>query len=151
MKRVCCGLGILLSLLVLPPTPLAGQGPPIRLDIAPVDAQFAMPSHVDFELGWMDHPGFLANVEPRSRNKPNWQLFLAASSADMGGYGKSVQDLLFRPEGSAQWQPLTQNPQLVAEGAGEATVRIYLRVLLNWEADIPGSYSLPLEFSSSTF
>lgn len=155
--RTVVRLAVLASLpLLLGPGALAAQrpggaGPVAAVTVAPADVVFPAPSEVDFDNGWVDHGGVAITVEPRNRNRQNWQLFLQASAADMGGYGKPAQDIRVRVEGSSSWIPLNTTAQLIAEGTGAATVTVYYRLLLDWSTDLPGTYSVPLEYSSSSF
>ena len=150
-------LAILASLaLFIGPGALAAQrpvgtGPTAAVTAAPADVVFPVPFEVDFDNGWVDHGGVAITVEPRNRNRQNWRLFLQASAADMGGYGKPVQDIRVRVEGSSSWIPLNTTAQLIAEGTGTATVTVFYRLLLDWSTDLPGTYSVPLEYSSTSF
>lgn len=133
------------------PLALAAQGgPPSNVTLAPADVVFRSPADIDFDGGWVDHGGISVTVEPRNRQRPNWQLFVQASGADMGGYGKPVQDILVRAEGGS-WTPLGATGTLVAEGSGPATVTLFFRLLLDWTLDEPGVYSVPIEYSATSF
>jgi hypothetical protein len=145
-----------LAVLLAAPTALAAQGrpgggPPANVTVAPTDVLFPAPAEVDFETGWVDHGGVTISVEPRNKNRPNWQLFVQASAADMGGYGKPVEDILVRVEGSSSWIPLSTTARLVAEGSGAASVTVYYRLTLDWATDGPGTYTVPIEYSASSF
>lgn len=128
-----------------------GGGPPADLTVVPVDVAFPMPDQFSFNAGFVDHGGVTVTVEPKNKNRQNWQLFVQASAADMGGYGKPVQDVLVRAQGSPTWIPLTTTAQLIAEGTGTSTITIYYRLLLDWALDAPGTYSVPLEYYSTSF
>lgn len=128
-----------------------GGGPPANLTVAPVDVAFPPPDQFAFGAGFVDHGGVSITVEPKNKNRQNWQLFVQASAADMGGYGKPVQDVLVRAQGSATWIPLTTTTQLIAEGTGTSTVTIYYRLLLDWGVDAPGTYSVSLEYNTTSF
>ena len=128
-----------------------GGGPGAQLTISPADVVFPSPSEVDFDMGWVDHSGVTITVEPRNRNRQSWQLYVQAGAADMGGYGKPVQDIMVRVEGSSSWVPISTTAQMIAEGSGPATVTVHYRLLLDWSLDAPGSYSVPLEYDSTAF
>lgn len=135
--------GVTLALL---PALAAGQGgPPTEITVTPMDVMFSTPSYLDFDAGWVDHGGITVTVSPRNRNRP-WQLHIQAAAADMGGYGKPVQDILFRVQGASTWTPLTTTTQLVTQGSGDMTFTVYLRLLLDWTVDEAGTYSVPFEF-----
>lgn len=152
-RRRVAAAAVAALLLVMAPAAEA-QGPPgapAALSVAPADVAFPTPADADFVVGWVDHGGVSVTVEPRNRNRANWQLFLQASAADMGGYGKPVQDLRVRADGSSTWVALSTTPILVAEGTGVTTVTVHFRVLLDLKRDDPGSYSVPLEYTATTF
>lgn len=140
-----------LAAAALAPSPAAAQGPGAAITLAPADVVFPSPNDVDFDAGWVDHGSVAVTVEPRNRNRQNWQLFVQASAADMGGYGKPVSDILVRASGSPDWVPLSTAATLVAEGTGAATITLYYRLLLAWSLDSPGAYTVPLEYSASSF
>lgn len=156
MRGILLVAGLALWGLALPSTaeaqgpPGGGGGPPAGLSVEPADVVFASPSELEFDLGWVDHGGVSITVEPRA-NRPNWQLFVQASAADMGGYGKPVQDLQVRVQGSSSWMSLNTTAQMIAEGSGTSTVTVYYRLMLSWSVDAPGAYSVPLEYTASSF
>lgn len=143
VRSLVAGFGLAL----LPAAVDAQGGPPLVLTVVPADLLFPTPTDASFDMGWVDHGGVTVSVSPRNPNRPGWQLFISALAADMGGYGKPVQDILFRVQGSGTWTPLNTVDQLVAQGSGDTTITIYFRLGLSWEADLPGSYSVPFEIS----
>ncbi|MFO7893914.1 MAG: hypothetical protein R6U63_09275 [Longimicrobiales bacterium] len=156
--RVWSGiLGAAVLLLIAAPGTLVAQGPPggggpsANVTVAPPDILFPAPAQLDFEAGWVEHGGVSITIEPRNKNRQNWQLFVQASAADMGGYGKPVNDILVRVQGSASWAPLGTTAQLLAEGSGATTVTVYYRLALDWTLDAPGTYSVPIEYTSTSF
>jgi hypothetical protein len=151
VTRRWTGWAWLLAVLVAAPATASAQGPPAATTIVPGDVFFPSPGVATVDLGWVDHGGVTVTVEPRNRNRPRWQLFAAATAADMGGYGKPVQDILYRVQGAADWTPLTPSAQLVASGSGAQTVTVYFRLLVDWSLDLPGTYSVPVAFSTTTF
>jgi hypothetical protein len=120
------------------------------MTVAPTDVVFTPPRELEFDVGWVDHVGVSITIEPRG-NRPNWELFVQASAADMGGYGKPVQDILVRVQGSTVWTPLSTTALLVGQGSGPATVTVYYRLLVDWTRDGPGAYTVPLEYTSRSF
>lgn len=131
------------------PSALAGQA--VDITLAPAEVAFPSPTDVAFDDGWVDHGGVSVTVEPKNRNRQSWQLFIQATAADMGGYGKPVQDILVRAQDSSTWIPLGTTGTLVAEGTGAGTVTLHFRLLLEWALDAPGVYSVPLEYTASAF
>lgn len=131
--------------------PPGGAGPAANVTVAPADILFPTPGEVDFDVGWVDQGGVSITVEPKNKNRPNWQLYVQASAADMGGYGKPVGDILLRVQGSSSWVPLSTTARMLAQGSGTATVTVYYRLALGWAVDAPGAYSVPIEYTSSSF
>lgn len=128
-----------------------GGGPQANVTVSSAEVLFPSPTYAEFDNGWVDHGGVTVTVEPRNKNRQNWQLFVQAAAADMGGYGKPVQDILVRVQGSASWTPLSTTAQMVAEGTGTGTVTLYYRLLLDWSLDAPGTYTVSFDYSSTTF
>jgi hypothetical protein len=152
VTRLLAAFGLAAGLVAALPAAGAAQGgPSAKVTVSPADVVFASPSEFDFDAGWVDHGGVTITVEPKNRNRQNWQLFVQASAADMGGYGKPVQDIMVRAQGSASWIPLGTTAQMIAEGTGTTTVTLYYRLLLDWSVDAPGAYSVPLEYTSTSF
>lgn len=153
-RRTWLALVVLTAVAWLAPGTVEAQrgGPQANVTPTPADVLFSSPNEVDFNTGWVEHLGGVSLlVEPRNKNRPNWQLFVQASAADMGGYGKPVQDIQVRVEGSSAWTSLSTTALLVGEGTGSTTVTLYYRLLLDWAVDAPGSYSVPLEYSATSF
>lgn len=148
------GPGIISGLLLaagLAAGSLEGQGPPpARVTLLPPTVVFPSPGEAQFDVGWVEQDGMIA-VEPRNANRPNWQLFIRATAADMGGYGKPVEDVLYRADGASDWVPLSTAPQLLAEGSEPGTITVRFRLRLDWLTDVPGVYDLPFSITSSTF
>jgi hypothetical protein len=136
-----------LGLALLPAVVNAQGGPPVNVTVTPTEVLFPTPTVASFEAGWVDHGGVTVTVSPRNQNRPNWQLNISASAADMGGYGKPVQDLMFRVQGTSTWVPLNTVDQPVLQGSGNSTITVFFRVRLDWYSDVPGTYSVPFEFS----
>lgn len=131
------------------PSALAAQA--VDITLAPAEVAFPSPTEVAFDAGWVDHGGISVTVEPKNRNRQSWQLFISATAADMGGYGKPVQDVLVRAQDASAWNPLSTTETLVAEGTGAGTVTLHFRLLIDWTADEPGVYSVPLRYTASAF
>lgn len=128
------------------PTGVHAQGN-VRTTITPVAVAFPTPGVGDFSAGYID--GGPVEVDIQSRpSRVTWELQLRADAPDMGGYGKPVADILWRPEGSTSWQPLSTLDQVVASGSGDQLVRVHFRLRLDWAFDEPGSYSVPVTFTA---
>ncbi len=155
--RAARGLGIaavLCAAAAILATPIAAQGGPppgvggggaLRLSLSQEAIAFPMPGIAEFDAGWVDATGITAEVTDRGR-PDTWELRVRADVADMGGYGKPVGDILFRPEGSNTWTPLSTTDQVIAQGSGDGSVTIYFRLRLDYAADLPDNYTADLTF-----
>ncbi len=128
---------------------VAGQPSSHQLVIRPAAIAFSQPGVADFEAGWIE---FSQNVRVRVRpNLPGgstWTLCLRSDDPDLGGYGKAVSDLEWRPNNDPGWRPLETSDQLVATGRGNGNVRLRFRVLLSYALDEPGNYGAVLAFTA---
>lgn len=118
----------------------------LQLTLSSATVGFPTPGVADFDARWIEHPGFVVSVSSRPPTS-TWELRVRADAADLGGYGKSVSDLLWRTEGSAMWTPLTGSDEPIAAGQGDTEITVYFRLLLDWEHDQPDVYSAGLTFS----
>lgn len=146
------GLALVIgSLLALYAAPAAAQGPPAdrgRLDVALATAVvFPTPTVADYDTGWVEHTGFIVSIASRPATEP-WELRLRANTATMGGYGKPIDDILWREDGSTIWTPLAGTEQMVLQGNGDQDVTLHFRVRLDWSKDSPDTYSAGLSFSA---
>lgn len=136
--------------LALHAAPGAAQGPPDRgrLNVSLATAVvFPTPTIADYDTGWVEHTGFIVTIASRPATEP-WELRLRANTATMGGYGKPIDDILWREDGSTVWTPLAGTEQMVLQGNGDQDVTLHLRVRLDWLTDSPGTYSAGLSFSA---
>jgi hypothetical protein len=123
-------------------------GPPIRVTPTPATIAFPTPGIAEFDLGHVDQSGVTVAVRPRP-NKGPWELRIRADAPDMGGYGKPVSDILWRPEGSSTWRPLSTTDDVVIQGQSDQDVVIYFRLLLDWTLDEPNTYSANIVFTAT--
>lgn len=135
----------LTAALVAAPRGAAAQK--VQVWTLPGTVVFNQPTAADFNAGFIGEPSMVLQVSPRNSKKP-WQLFIRAGSADMGGYGKPVSDVLWRTDSSSAWTPLTTGYQQIAQGTGPATVYLYFRTRLQWSQDVAGMYETPVEFGA---
>lgn len=131
--------------LVAAPEGVAAQS--VQVWTLPGTVVFNQPTPADFNAGFIGEPAMVLLVWPRNSRK-SWQLFVRAASADMGGYGKPVSDVLWRTDSSSAWTPLTTSYQQIAQGTGTAIVYLYFRTRLQWALDVAGTYDAPLEFGT---
>ncbi len=154
-RRASTPLAAVLLLLAATTTPAAaqcgsgaGNGGSFGVSIAPAAVTFPSPTAADFNLGYVDQSGVSVTVTPPNGGR-TWYLCVRAGTPDLGGYGKPLSTLLWRPSTSASWTPITTTDQLVTSQKSSASVVIYFRVALAWAADVPGSYGTPVLFTAS--
>lgn len=127
-----------------------GTGPGgVKVKLSQATVAFPTPGVSDFDTGWVDGSGLVVSVEPRPNQGP-WELRVRADAPDMGGYGKPVTDILWRPAGSSTWTPLTGTDQAVLQGAGDQVVTVFLRLRLDYTVDEPNAYAADLLFYAET-
>jgi len=68
----------------------------------------------------------------------------------MGGYGKPISDLEWRAAGQSGWQTMHGANQLLATGFKGDDVNVELRVRLDWNRDVPDTYSAVVVFETAT-
>jgi hypothetical protein len=133
----------LLAVAALPGLAGAGAAEAQNIRVLGGDVVLDPPTAVDFLAGYSVSGTLRARVNARKNDA--WRLELRAATADMGGAGKPVSDVLWRPEASSTWVPLSLGWVPVTEGVGNGFVTIHFRVRLEWATDLPGSYAAPLE------
>lgn len=106
------------------------------------------PGVLDFDAGWVEYPGMIVFVDSRPPRE-SWELRIRAGGPDMGGYGKPLDDILWRTDASMTWAPLTTADQVVLQGQGDREVTVYFRVLLGWDVDVPGTYAVDVTFTAT--
>jgi len=121
-----------------------------KVKVQPRVVAFPLPSLADFEVGWVLADPMTVRVIPRGKAFRGWELCIRSDDPDMGGYGKPISDLEWRIGGTGAWQPLTSGNQLVAAGYSNETVSVELRARLDWERDVPDTYSAAVTFVSAT-
>jgi len=133
------------------------QGPPpgvgpkgVKVRLSQTTVTFPTPGIADFDMGWVDASSLVVSVEPRGNQQGPWELRIRTDDVDMGGYGKPVTDILWRPAGSTTWTPLTNTDQAVAQGTGNQNVTVYLRLVLDYGFDLPNTYSADVTFYAET-
>lgn len=141
-------LVVALVLLVVTASAGAAQGPPgggLSLAVNPTDVIFSEPGITEFMDGW----AYFSTVTITVDGPPpaGWNLFLRSDDPDLGGYGKPVDDLLWRLDGTGTWNALSTDDQMVVSGTGPTDVDIHLRVRLAWSLDEPAQYGAGMTFT----
>jgi hypothetical protein len=126
------------------PSAGSAQAAKVKVQLSQNAVPFPTPGISEFDVGWVESSGIVVTVQPRKKQTNPWQILIRTDDLDMGGYGKPVGDILWRPAGSTTWTPLTNTNQIVAQGTGQQSVTIYFRLRLDYATDIPGAYSLDL-------
>lgn len=120
-----------------------------ELTVQPPAIAFGSPGVSDFEAGWIEFSQMVrVRVRPNLQGGSDWTLCLRSEDPDLGGYGKAVGDLQWRPNNDPGWRPLATVDQAVASGRGNGNVRLRFRVLLSYALDEPGDYGTLLAFTA---
>lgn len=139
---------VLVGAALAAPSAASAQATKVKIRLNQTTIPFPMPGISDFDAGWVEYSGIVVSVEPRKKQTGPWQLLVRTDDPDMGGYGKPVADILWRPAGSTTWTPLTNTDQIVVQGTGQQSVTVSFRLLLDYATDIPATYSLNLVFDA---
>lgn len=141
-----------LALLVVSASAAAAQGPPggpgggaLSLAVNPTDVIFSEPGITEFMDGWAYYSTVTVTVD--GPPPAGWNLFLRSDAPDLGGYGKPVDDLFWRLDGTGTWNALSTDDQLVVSGTGPTDVVLHLRVRLAWSLDEPAQYGAGMTFT----
>lgn len=126
---------------------LSTQAVAQSISLSPRQITFPTPTATHFNQGWIESDPIRVIV--------TFNIFwpigslatsLEADAPDMGGYGKPVSTLLYRVSGSSDWIPVSTQPQQISgRGFLAASTKVYFRILLDWQLDEPGTYSVPLQ------
>jgi hypothetical protein len=127
------------------PPPGKGGGGGLKLTLSQTAISFPTPGVLEFDAGWVDASEITAAIDDRG-NPDAWELRIRAEVPDMGGYGKPVADILFRPQGSSTWTPVSTTDQVIAQGTGSQSVTIFFRLRLDYASDLPNNYAADLTF-----
>ena len=123
------------------------QGQTLALSSATVT--FPSAGVAQLNAGSVQDAGITVSVDPGGPLMP-WTLSLSAGSATLSPAGKPASDLRWRLEGSNSWTSIGTTGQAIATGVGPQTVKVYLRTVLRWAADGPGSYGTDITYSLTT-
>lgn len=126
--------------------PLHAQ--PIDLLATPGSAMLPEPNMVDFEDGLVEYAGAIELVvAPRNTNK-TWFLFVRTDDLDLGGYGKPIDDLVWRIR-DGSWNAVDSSYEFVESGTGNGSVFVEIALFLRWDRDLPDIYGGDLVFHVS--
>lgn len=148
MRRGAPGPVLVVAATFLLAAPALGQGGPgrLNLELSAATIAFPTPGTVDFDAGWIHHPGLELTVTSRPTTLP-WEVRLRADADYMSGTDKEVGDLFWRTD-ATDWTAVTGSDDRLAEGLGDVTVTVYFRLRLEWESDSPDTYAVGLTFTA---
>ena len=119
------------------------------LSVQPQLVAFPIPSLADFETGWIASAPVAIRVRPRGNANFAWALCIRSDDPDMGGYGKPISDLEWRAAGQSAWQAMNGANQLVSTGYKGDEVDVELRIRLDFDRDVPDTYSAVVVFETA--
>jgi hypothetical protein len=107
----------------------------------------------EFDRGYSATAQYTITVDPRSNNNTRtWYLCVQADSPTfpaVSGYAKPIGDLQWSLNGTT-WTSASAGTQQVVSDKGIRTLPLYVRLLVNYAADAPGTYGpAPLTFTAS--
>ena len=107
----------------------------------------------EFDRGFSSVAQYTVTVEPTNGNRTRtWYLCLQATSAtfpSVSGVAKPISDLQWSLDGS-YWTSFSVSTQQIASSVGTATQVVYVRLLVNYANDVPGTFGpAPLTFTAS--
>lgn len=107
---------------------------------------FSSPSESDFNTGWTKAAN--QTTLTYSGNVPHVVTIAADVASFTGPYAKAASDLEWSTDGST-WNPLSTSPVNVASSAapGRSTQVVQYRLILDYQKDAPGTYTLPITYS----
>jgi hypothetical protein len=147
-------LAVLAILIFVAPTALHSQGCAsgngrYTTKVSPRLVVFPVPSVTDFQAGWVASRAVTVRVRPRGSAQRGWELCIRSDDPDMGGYGKPISDLEWRPLGGSSWQQIQPLNQLLTAGFKGDDVAVEFRVRLDWDRDVPDTYSAVVTFETA--
>jgi hypothetical protein len=119
------------------------------LRVQPQLVVFPIPTLADFETGWIASAPVSIRVRPRGKANFGWALCVRSDDPDMGGYGKPISDLEWRAAGQSAWQAMNGANQLISTGYKGDDVDVELRVRLDFNRDVPDTYSAVVVFETA--
>jgi hypothetical protein len=119
------------------------------LRVQPQLVAFPIPTLADFETGWIASAPVSIRVRPRGNANFAWALCVRSDDPDMGGYGKPISDLEWRAAGQSAWQAMNGSNQLISTGYKGDDVDVELRVRLDFDRDVPDTYSAVVVFETA--
>lgn len=134
---------VAVGLSVFVPSVASAQQIRIR-SITPASIDFPAPLPADFDQGFVLF-GQTVQVDVQAANR-DWRLDVQAASATFDFGGKPASHLEWSLDGST-WFPVLPTPTPVLTSRRRQTVVLQFRIRLDWAADVPGTYSVPIVFS----
>jgi len=134
--------------------PLAAQR--TNLTLAGGTVTFAAPTAADYDAGFIDSPtGVTFTVDAQTGTLRTTTISIRSTSASLGS-GKVLGELQWRRSDLATWSSLTLTDAQVEQRVVVRNVSndpwgntIFFRMLLNWTADGPATYSADYQITLS--
>jgi hypothetical protein len=123
----------------------------LRLTLSGASTSLGTPSETDYDAGYKDVAGPTASVKS---NRP-WHVDIAGAAATFSYTGaltnpnKPATDLQWGTSAGTYGNNMGSAAVLLngATGTGSASQAIFFRTLWSWATDVPGSYSLIINFT----
>lgn len=129
------------GLSILAPSPAVAQN--IRIQrVTPASIDFLAPTPADYDQGFVLF-GQPVQIIVQAGGNRDWRLYIRADDPTFDTGGKPASHLEWSLDGST-WAPLTLSPEPILVGRRRQTVTLQFRIRLDWAADVPGTYSVPL-------
>lgn len=116
----------------------------LEISITPDSFTFPDVTEADFDKGRIQQKKASKLL---IKSNISWILSVCCVEPDLGTLGgqvKPLSDLRWRLRGETSWIQISQISTEVMRGSGRASRRMDFRVLLDWEDDGPGDYSITL-------
>jgi len=138
--------------------PAAAQGPPwgdppgggggggLDVRVSPDRVEMREPGVQQFDIGLVEDDGGGVTVRVDGQGRRPWRLVVQPADPDLGGYGKSLDDLLWKVDGAGRWTSLSSGWTRVACGRGSEAVTLRFRMRLDYARDRPDRYGTRLDF-----
>lgn len=144
--RALAALLVTVAALLAPPGAADAPAQGVRRIFAvPTQVSLPGPGPADFDFEYVQYQGAVQLSVDVPGNSP-WTVLASSDDPDLGGYGKSTEDLLYRLAGASVWNPASAVEQILVTGSGDTPIQIELAMAVRWDADPPDDYAGTLRF-----
>jgi len=141
--RIAVLAGALATLLALPAESTAQclhrSGGPYVVTASPTTVALSADG-ADFAAGQVAPPVTIRVQITPNQSWRTWVLCLRADDPTLGGYGKPIDDLVWRVAGQPSWQSISTAGSIVALGVGTAAVDVQMTFRVDAATDAAGVY-----------